>query len=122
MDKLVNTIVKKENETDTFGTDKSDALSEQSVNDEEFEEAIEGVCGNTYKIDFKDLKQMVPNNGKKCIVNFDVSTGKTKYSCVKCGKTSNDRSNLWNHIYSVHEGRKHTCTKCNYQASNRSNL
>ena len=124
-DNLVNTIVKDENETNTFETDKSapnDALSEQSVNDEEYEEGFEGVWGNTHKIDSKELKPTVSNNGKKCIVNFDVSTGKTKYSCVNCGKTSNDRSNLWDHIYSVHERRKHPCTKCSYQASNRSNL
>ena len=124
-DNLVNTIVKEENETNTFETDKSppnDALSEQSVNDEEYEEGFEGVWGNTHKIDSKELKPTVSNNGKKCIVNFDVSTGKTKYSCVNCGKTSNDRSNLWDHIYSVHERRKHPCTKCSYQASNRSNL
>ena len=73
------------------------------MNDEEFEEAIEGVWGNTHKIDSKELKPTVSNNGKKCIVNFDVSTGKTKYSCVNCGKTSNDRSNLWNHILCMRE-------------------
>ena len=50
------------------------------MNDEEFEETIEGVWGNKHKIDSKELKPTVSNNGKKCIVNFDVSTGKTKYS------------------------------------------
>ena len=44
------------------------------------------------------------------------------FQCPDCDKNYTHKTNLQDHIRTIHKGEKITCTECDYKATNKSNI
>ena len=73
-----------------------------------------------------DLQQLSEINATKKeplkISQRNKAQNSSVFSCDECDKQYCDRSGLFYHKKSVHEGLKYPCDQCNYKATNKSSL